>query len=161
LFDQKQSTTTFWAASDEGDLVMIDWSIKPIGAGGEEVSKMAENVRLSYGSERNYRPVLALERSPFFEDLLLTVHDFNFCIWKISMPEFEHPIFRSANTFGSHNTCGAFSPTRAGVIFITKTDGIDVWDFVDQSNKPSLTLNFATSAITYFKFQYFKHTDRK
>lgn len=41
------------------------------------------------------------------------------------------PIFRSANTFGSHNTCGAFSPTRPGVIFITKTDGIDVWDFVD------------------------------
>jgi len=47
------------------------------------------------------------------------------------------------------------------VIFITKTDGIDVWDFIDQSNKPSLTLNFATSAITYFKFQYFRHDDRK
>jgi hypothetical protein len=62
---------------------------------------------------------------------LLTVHDFNFCIWKISNNDFEHPIFTSANTFGSHNTCGAFSPTRAGVIFITKTDGIDVWDFID------------------------------
>ena len=36
-----------------------------------------------------------------------------------------------------------------------------MWDFIDQSNKPSLTLNFATSAITYFKFQYFKHQDRK
>lgn len=131
---------------------MIDWSVKPIGGGGEEATKIAENVRLTYGSERNSRSVLALERSPFFEDLLLTVHDFYFCIWKISMPEFEQPIFRSANTFGSHNTCGAFSPTRAGVIFITKTDGIDVWDFLDQSNKPSLTLNFATSAITYFKF---------
>ena len=77
------------------------------------------------------------------------------------MEEFNQPIFKSANTFGSHNTCGAFSPTRPGVIFITKTDGIDVWDFIDQSNKPSLTLNFATSAITYFKFQYFKHEDRK
>lgn len=96
--------------------------------------------------------MLALERSPFFEDLFLTVHDFYFCIWKTST-DFEKPIFRSANTFGSHNTCGAFSPTRPGVIFITKTDGIDVWDFIDQSHKPSLTLNFATSAITYFKFQ--------
>lgn len=65
------------------------------------------------------------------EDILMTVHDFYFCIWKISMEEFEVPIFRSANTFGSHNTCGAFSPTRPGVIFITKTDGIDVWDFID------------------------------
>lgn len=139
---------------------MIDWSVKPAGGGGEEGSKFAEYVKLTYDSDRNYRPVLALERSPFFEDLLLTVHDFHFCIWKTSI-DFDYPIFRSANTFGSHNTCGAFSPTRAGVIFITKTDGIDVWDFVDQSNKPSLTLNFATSAITYFKFQYFKHEDKK
>jgi dynein intermediate chain 3, axonemal len=130
---------------------MIDWSVKPAGGGGEEGSKYAEYVKLTYDSDRNYRPVLALERSPFFEDLLLTIHDFHFCIWKTSI-DFDYPIFRSANTFGSHNTCGAFSPTRAGVIFITKTDGIDVWDFVDQSNKPSLTLNFATSAITYFKF---------
>lgn len=161
LFHPRQQATTFWAASDEGDLLMIDWSVKPTGNANEEGAKFAEYVKLTYDSDRNYRPVLALERSPFFEDLILTVHDFHFCIWKTSI-DFDHPIFRSANTFGSHNTCGAFSPTRPGVIFITKTDGIDVWDFVDQSNKPSLTLNFATSAITFFKFQYyFKHEDRK
>ena len=130
LFHMNQQASTFWAASDEGDLLMIDWSVKPAGGGGEEGAKFAEYVKLTYDSDRNYRPVLALERSPFFEDLLLTVHDFHFCIWKTSI-DFEHPIFRSANTFGSHNTCGAFSPTRPGVIFITKTDGIDVWDFVD------------------------------
>lgn len=47
------------------------------------------------------------------------------------MTEYDKPIFKSANTFGSHNTSGGFSPTRPGVIFITKTDGIDVWDFID------------------------------
>jgi len=164
LLQPKQTSSTFYAASDEGDLVLVDWSVKPPpGAGGnaEEAAKFAEYVKKIYDCERNYRPIVALERSPFFEDLILTVHDFHFCIWKTSMDDFNLPIFRSANTFGSHNTCGAFSPTRPGVIFITKTDGIDVWDFIDQSNKPSLTLNFATSAITYFKFQYFKHEDRK
>lgn len=86
----------------------------------------------------------------------MTVHDFNFCIWKTSLPypENTHPIFKSANSFGSHNTSGGFSPTRPGVIFITKTDAIDVWDFYDQSNKPSITLPLATSSITYFKFQF-------
>jgi hypothetical protein len=94
-------------------------------------------VKKTYESERNYRPVLALERSPFadksdfFSDLILTVHDFYFCVWKVDSLEFEVPIFRSANTFGTHNTCGAWSPTRPGVIFITKMDGIDIWDFVD------------------------------
>ena len=135
--------------------------MKPPAGQGEEASKFAEYVKQTYDSERNYRPVLALDRSLFFEDLLLTVHDFYFCIWKTSI-DYDVPIFKSANTFGSQNTCGAFSPTRAGVIFITKTDGIDVWDFVDQSNKPSLTLNFATSAIACFKFQYyFKHEEKK
>jgi WD40 repeat protein len=29
LFDPKQQMPTFLAASDEGDLVLVDWSIKP------------------------------------------------------------------------------------------------------------------------------------
>jgi hypothetical protein len=29
LFDPNQTTTTFWAGSFEGELMMIDWSIKP------------------------------------------------------------------------------------------------------------------------------------
>ncbi len=101
-------------------------------------TKIAENIRVARDSERNYRPIVALERSPFYEDLVMTVHDFYFAIWKTSIDTQETPIYRSANTFNSHNTCGAFSPTRPGVIFITKTDGIDVWDFLDQSHKPSI-----------------------
>lgn len=152
LFHPLQTTTTFWASSDEGDIVSVDWSIKPAG-GAEGENKIPEYVRDQYDSERNSRPVLSLERSPFYEDLLLTVHDFHFAIWKTTLEDFREPIFRSANTFGSHNTCGAFSPTRPGVIFISKCDGVDVWDFYDQSNKPSMPLNIATSAITFFKFQ--------
>lgn len=137
LFDPNQQTPTFWAASDEGDLVFVDWSIKPIG-GGDGENKLAEFVRTQYDSERNARPVLSLERSPFYEDILLTVHDFHFCIWKTSLDDFHEPIFRSRNTFSSHNTCGSFSPTRPGVIFISKTEGVDVWDFYDQSNEASM-----------------------
>lgn len=147
LFQKGQETPTFFASSDEGDLFMIDWAVKPIG----EDQKTAEYIRMTKDCERNYRPVVALERSPFFEELIMTVHDFHFAIWKTQLDQ-DTPIYRSANTFESHNTCGAFSPTRPGVIFITKTNGIDVWDFVDQSNKPSLTLNIATNPITTFKF---------
>ncbi len=127
LFNAKQEQTTFYAASDEGDFLLIDWSIKPVG----DDTKFAENIRVSRESERNYRPCVALERSPFYEDLVMTVHDFHFAIWKTSLDTQETPIYRSANTFNAHNTCGAFSPSRPGVIFITKTDAIDIWDFVD------------------------------
>lgn len=156
LMKWDQDTPTFYGTSDEGELFLIDWSIKPIS----EDQKVAEHIRMTKDCERNYRPVVALERSPFYEDLILTVHDFHFAIWKTSLDQ-DTPIYRSANTFESHNTCGAFSPTRPGVIFITKTSGIDVWDFVDQSNKPSLTLNIATNPITTFKFQHIKDPSGK
>lgn len=156
LFKSAQESTTFYGSSDEGDLLLVDWSIKPIG----EDTKIAENVRRTYDSERSYRPVLSLERSPFYDDLVMTIHDFHFAIWKTSKDDQELPIYRSAMTFGSHNTCGAFSPSRAGVIFITKMDGIDVWDFLDQSNKPSLTINIS-SPITYFRFQNLKDRQKR
>ena len=152
LFSADQTLPVFWAASDEGELAEIDWSIRPVQT-GEEAARQAEYVQRIYETERNSRPVLALERSPFYDDLLLTVHDFHFAIWKISLMDREEPIFRSANTKGSQNTCGAFSPTRPGVIFITKNNGIDIWDFYDQSNKPSIVMNLASQTITYFKFQ--------
>ena len=135
---------------------MIDWAVKPIG----EDQKNAEYIRMTKDCERSFRPVLALERSPFYEELIMTVHDFHFAIWKTTLDQ-ETPIYRSCNTFQAHNTCGAFSPTRPGVLFITKTNGIDVWDFVDQSNKPSLTLNIATNPITTFKFQQTYHQTDK
>jgi len=115
---------------------MIDWSVKPPGDQKKGLQAKKEDVIIDYilqyyESERNFRPVLELARSPFYEDLLLTVHDFYFCIWKTSLRDYEAPIFRSSYTQNGSNTCGAFSPTRPGVIFITKTTGIDIWDFVD------------------------------
>ena len=88
LFHQKQTTPTFYAASDEGDLVHIDWSIKPPviqGVSPEDAAKSAEYIRKTYDSERSHRPVLCLERSPFYDELILTIHDFNFCIWNIEL----------------------------------------------------------------------------
>ncbi len=77
------------------------------------------------------------------------------------MEDYEAPIFRSANTFGGQNTSGGWSPSRPGVIFITKTNGIDVWDFLDQSHKPSITLNLSANVITFFRFQSLKNKENK
>lgn len=67
LFHPRQSETKFWAASDEGDLIQVDWGAKPAGGAqqDENTQKFVEYVKRTYESERNYRAVLALERSPF------------------------------------------------------------------------------------------------
>lgn len=94
LLQKDQTNPYFWATSDEGDLCLIDWSVRP-AANPDEGPKITEYVKLMYESEKEYRPCLALQRSKFFPNLLLTVHDFHFAIWKIDLKEFEEPIFRS------------------------------------------------------------------
>lgn len=76
LFLRDKEETCFYAASDEGDLIHVDWSKRPTGKEENETQK-AEFMN-SRESQRNYRPVLALEQSPFFDQLIMTVHDFNF-----------------------------------------------------------------------------------
>lgn len=62
LIDNTTTSPTFWATSDDGDLVLIDWSVKPV-AGGDDGPKITEYVKFTYESEKEYRPALALERS--------------------------------------------------------------------------------------------------
>lgn len=61
LFECDQTVNTFWAASDEGEMALIDWTVKPEkGPDGQE-TKPAEFIIKCYESERNTRPVVALE----------------------------------------------------------------------------------------------------
>lgn len=110
---------------------------------------------------RSYRPCLGLQVSPFFSDLVLTLHDFNFVIWKSDL---DSPIFKSANCSeqSHHITCGCWSPTRPGVIFVGKTSGqINIWDFLDQSHKPSIEISLTSQSITYLQFQDYPLPDKK
>lgn len=142
-FTPDQATPTFWSTSDEGELLQVDWSIR-----AQDEAK-TENVRIMRDDVRSYRPCLGLQVSPFFQDLILTLHDFNFVIWKNDL---DTPIFKSANCSeqSHHITCGCWSPTRPGVIFVGKTSGqINIWDFLDQSHKPSIEISLTSQSITY------------
>ena len=58
---------------------------------------------------RNYRPTVALDVSPFDNKIILSLHDFSFCIWKHGI---NTPIFESNILKGAQITCGCFSPSR-------------------------------------------------
>ena len=60
-----------------------------MGGNDDGGPKFAEYVKHTYESEKEYRPALALERSPFFPNLLLTVHNFHFAIWKIDLEGYD------------------------------------------------------------------------
>jgi hypothetical protein len=97
LLQKNQPNAQFWATSDEGELCLLDWSVRP-AANQDDGPKITEYVKFVYESEKEYRPCLALERSKFFPNLILTVHDFHYAIWKIDMEDYQQPIFRSATS---------------------------------------------------------------
>ena len=102
----------------------MDWTVRPT-----DENPKADMVQLFWQNERSYRPTVGLDVSQFFDDIILTLHDFHFCVWKhgINIPVFESMVMKNA-----HITCGGFSPFRPGVIVIGKTDGnIDIWDLLD------------------------------
>ena len=70
-------------------------------------------------SSHHFGPVLAIQRSPFYDDILLTVGEWTFRIWKEGI---NSPIFTSHSADFTLNT-GCWSPTRPGLIYTAKTDG--------------------------------------
>jgi WD40 repeat protein len=56
-------------------------------------------------------------------------------------------------TKGSFHTAGCWSPSRAGVCFIGKSNGtIDIWDFMDQSHKWTMQYSVGSIGISSMKF---------
>ena len=47
----------------------------------------ADMVNKLWSQERNLRPVIGMDRSQFFEDIVLTIHDYHFVIWKLDTNE--------------------------------------------------------------------------
>ncbi|KAM3134985.1 hypothetical protein pb186bvf_012985 [Paramecium bursaria] len=140
-----ERTPTLTGTSDEGELFLLDWGEKQ----GEEGQKN-QLVSQIWQHQRSLRSTSGLDVSPFFEDVILTLHDFNFCVWKhnVILPLFESMVMKNA-----HITCGGFSPFRAGVIVVGKTDGnLDVWDLLDQSHKWTIQFQVAACSCTSLKF---------
>ena len=100
-------------------------------------------------NQDHFRPCVSLQRSPFFSDIYLSVGDWSFNIWCEGV---EKPVFSSPFS-EAYLTCGRWSPTRPGVIVLSRADGVvDIWDLTDQSHKPSMSAPIAQKQITSMEF---------
>lgn len=149
-FDDKgnKQLTNFYASTEEGELIFGDWAARV------EEDRKPEFCKRMFTVSKTFRPMLSLERSPFFQDILLGVTDWAFYLWKDGVQ--EH-LFQSSYT-STYFTRGLWSPTRPSVIFLgLVSGGIDIWDFSDQSHKASLSDAGASAAISSMAF--LKHGD--
>lgn len=78
------------------------------------------------GVGKHYGPVYSIQRNPTHNKFFLTVGDWTARIW---CEDLKTPIM-STTYHESYVTAGCWSPTRAGVFYVTRADGVvDVWDF--------------------------------
>jgi hypothetical protein len=140
--------TNFYATTEEGELIFGDWAARV------EEDRKPEYTKKMFAVSKTFRPMLSLERSPFFPDILLGVTDWAFYLWKDGVK--DH-LFQSSYT-SPYFSRGVWSPTRPSVIFLgLVSGGVDIWDFSDQSNKASLSDTGASVAISSMVF--LKHGD--
>jgi len=137
------TATNFWASTEEGELIFGDWAAR------SEDDRKPEFVKRMYNTSKTYRPMVALERSPFFPEILLGVTDWAFYLWKDGL---KTHFFQSPSP-QNYFTAGAWSPTRPSVLYLGRIDGaLEIWDFSDQSHRHSL-LHLCTSvAISNLRF---------
>lgn len=129
-FLSNQETSTFYGSSDDGELFMADWFTRKSEEGGK-----VDVIKKTWSSHKSFRPTVNLDASPFYEDVLLSVFESSFCIWKTGCAD---PVFQSPTIDKTFISCGFFSITRPGVVYIGRADGIiDIWDFMDQSSYPT------------------------
>lgn len=139
--EKKLQSPLVVGTSGDGDLYLFDWTLRP----SDDVK--VELVTKIWTQERSYRPCVGLDR---MGDIILTLHDFHFCLWKIDC---DVPVFHSPFISGAQILCGCFSPTRPGVIYIGKSDGwLDVWDLTDQSHKETMKFQISSKGISALLF---------
>ena len=135
--------SSFAVATEEGEVALCDWQVKT-AAGDERKPEYVKHL----SSTRTFRPTVAFDKSEL-NDALLLVTDWAAHIFRPSLAE---PLI-STPPPPAYYSCGAFSRTRAGVVYLGRVDGtLEVWDLTDQSNKPLMTFAVGSAALTTLAF---------
>lgn len=84
------------------------------------------------GPGKHHGPIYSIQRNPANSKCFLTVGDWTGRIW---MEDLRTPIM-TTKYHSSYLTAGCWSPTRAGVFFVTRMDGVvDIWDYFYRQNE--------------------------
>ena len=143
-------------STEEGEIVFADWraaaaEAKEGGGGGEKEGEEHQDAPeyVQWMAQDHGRPAVALQPSPFFPNIMVSVGDWHFQIWMLGR---QVPIFASPSS-SIYLTCGRWSPTRPGILYIGKQDGnVDVWDLTDSSYRPSAVCTVSSMRVTSMEF---------
>jgi len=110
--------------------------------GTEQGSVMSVNLRnrkitngvamYDEGIGKHHGPIYSIQRNPTHNKFFLTIGDWSAKIWA---EDLKTPIVTTKHN-DSYLTGGCWSPTRAGLFYVIRMDGVlDLWDFFHRQNE--------------------------
>ena len=97
------------------------------------------------GSGMHHGPIPSIQRNPTHNKYFMTVGDWSARIWS---DDLKSPIITS-QYHNSYLTSGCWSPIRAGVFYVTRSDGVmDVWDISHNQNEVQYSHKVSDAALT-------------
>lgn len=102
------------------------------------------------GPGKHHGPIYSIQRNPANSKCFLTVGDWTARVW---MEELRTPIM-TTKYHSSYLTSGCWSPTRAGVFFVTRMDGaVDIWDYFYRQNEVAYSHKVGDSMLSSIAVQ--------
>ncbi|XP_036613228.1 dynein intermediate chain 3, axonemal [Trichosurus vulpecula] len=136
--------TKFFVGTEDGEVIYADWKMERDHDSGRLISQKPTNRYLAHDGS-----IHTVQRSPFYQDIVLTIGGWNVAIWKEGVP--QGPLLQSACS-AKRYTAGHWSLTRPGVFFVGKEDGyIDIWDLLEKTHEPAQSQNICITSITYIR----------
>jgi len=110
-------------------------------------SKKPTEITHRYGVDmgKHHGPICAIQRCPTAHKYFLTVGDWAAKVW---FEDIRTPLINT-KYHDSYLTDGVWSPTRAGLFFLTRNDGwLDIWDYYYRQNEVAFSHKICDSALT-------------
>ncbi|XP_032753103.1 WD repeat-containing protein 63 [Rattus rattus] len=136
--------TKFFVGTEEGEVIYTDWKMERDSETGRLMAKKPVNLYTVHDGA-----VHTVQRSPFFNDIILTVGGWNVAIWKEEV--LTGPLLQTCCA-PKRYTSGHWSLTRPGVFYIGREDGyVDIWDLLEKTHEPAQSQSICITMITYIK----------
>lgn len=107
-------------------------------------------VALDSGSGKHHGPIYSIQRNPTHPKFFMTVGDWTARVWS---EDGKTPIM-TTKYCKSYLTSGCWSPSRAGVFFVTRMDGVvDIWDYYYRQNAVAYSHKVGDHALSSISVQ--------
>ncbi|GMI57838.1 hypothetical protein ScalyP_jg11939 [Parmales sp. scaly parma] len=102
------------------------------------------------GPGKHHGPIYSIQRNPTHNKFFMTVGDWTARIW---VEDLKTPIM-TTKYHNSYLTSGCWSPTRAGVFYVTRMDGVvDIWDYFYRQNEVAYSHKVGDVALSTISVQ--------